>query len=177
MAPDARTAAPRPLALAPAAPGTLLLSAMPGRFTPLAAFEAAVEQHRIGLILCLTGHEEIAAKSPDYAAALEGGRVRPGWQAHAIADFGTPEDAMGFARFLARGAEALRAGDTVLLHCAAGIGRTGTAALCLLHVLGLPAAEAEARVRAAGSHPETEAQQAFVARFRTEQPMGSVVGV
>jgi len=148
---------------------------MPGRFTPWAAFAATVQQHRIGLVLCLTGPDEIAAKAPAYAQALQAGALRARWQAHPVLDFGVPADLDGFAGFLATGAAALRAGDAVLLHCAAGIGRTGSAALCLLHLLGLPEADAEARVTAAGSHPETPAQREFVARFRASHPSGQML--
>jgi hypothetical protein len=155
-------------------PGMLLLSSMPGRLAPWAEFQDAVERRRVGLILCLTGPEEIAAKSPDYAAALKAGTLRPRWQAHAVADFGTPDDAYSFAHFLAAGGHALQAGEAVLLHCAAGIGRTGGAALCLLHLIGVPQAEADAQVVAAGSHPETPAQQDFVVRFRAAQSPGRI---
>ena len=161
---------PRRLALDPGAPGALWLSAMPGRFAPFEEFDAALARHRIGLVLCLTGPEEIAAKAPAYAAALQAGALRARWQAHAVEDFGVPAEADRFAAFLGAGAAALRAGDAVLLHCAAGIGRTGSAALCLLHLLGVPEAAAEARVTAAGSHPETAAQRAFVDRFRAAHP-------
>ena len=61
--------------------------------------------------------------------------------------------------------DALRGGESVLLHCAAGIGRTGTAAACVLKHLGLPTAQALQRVREAGSNPETALQSGLVERF------------
>ena len=48
------------------------------------------------------------------------------------------------------------------MHCAAGIGRTGTLAVCVLLALGLGAAEARAAVRSAGSSPQTAAQEDIV---------------
>ena len=58
-----------------------------------------------------------------------------------------------------------KAGDAVMLHCAAGIGRTGTAAACLLKRLGLSSSEAIQRVRDAGSNPENALQSGLVDRF------------
>lgn len=59
----------------------------------------------------------------------------------------------------------IRQGGTVLLHCAAGVGRTGTAAVCILLTLGLPLHEAYGLVRSAGSGPETPEQRRFVEDF------------
>ena len=56
-------------------------------------------------------------------------------------------------------------GQQVLLHCAAGIGRTGTVAACVLKHLGLPAALALARVRAAGSNPQSALQSGWIDQF------------
>jgi protein-tyrosine phosphatase len=62
-------------------------------------------------------------------------------------------------------ADDLRAGESVLLHCAAGIGRTGTAAACVLKSLGLTRDEALERVRAAGSDPQSAAQSGLIDAF------------
>jgi len=53
----------------------------------------------------------------------------------------------------------------VLVHCAAGIGRTGTVAACLLKRLGVPTAVALRRVREAGSNPESALQSGLIERF------------
>jgi protein-tyrosine phosphatase len=82
-----------------------------------------------------------------------------------VQDYGVPGDAAAFADFVAGLAALLRAGEGVAIHCAGGVGRTGLTALCLLTALGLDADAARARVEAAGSHPETDAQAAFVAAF------------
>ena len=52
-------------------------------------------------------------------------------------NFGLPEDPAAFRRDMPQIAQALRDGDAVLLHCAAGMGRTGSAAACVLKALGL----------------------------------------
>lgn len=58
---------------------------------------------------------------------------------------------------------ALEAGERVLLHCRAGLGRTGTVAALMLIERGAGAAEAMARVRAVRPGAiETRAQEAFL---------------
>ena len=59
-------------------------------------------------------------------------------------------------------ADRVRAGDGLVLHCAAGIGRTGTTAACLLKRLGLPTVQALQRVRQAGSDPESALQRGLI---------------
>ncbi len=143
--------------------GGLWLSAMPGRTAPLSDFLAVTAENRIGHVLCLTSEAEIAQRSPDYAALLVAGKLPWTWRTHPIADFGIPDDPADFATWISDGAALLRAGERLVLHCGAGIGRTGLAALCLLRALGLDREEAERRVRAAGSFPETAEQLAFSA--------------
>jgi hypothetical protein len=96
-----------------------------------------------------------------------------------VPDFGLPARAAMRATLDAIAA-ALGAGEGVYLHCRAGVGRTGTVAGCWLVEQGLDAGEALAllqrKFQAAGqSHggrptPETEAQRAFVAAWRTGLP-------
>ena len=62
-------------------------------------------------------------------------------------------------------ARELQGGASVLLHCAAGIGRTGTMAACVLKQLGVPREEALWRVRDAGSSPESAVQSGLVDEF------------
>jgi protein-tyrosine phosphatase len=59
-------------------------------------------------------------------------------------------------------ADTLRHGYTVLIHCGAGVGRPGMAAICVLLALGHPLDPAIAAVRRARSHPETQDQLAYV---------------
>jgi protein-tyrosine phosphatase len=61
----------------------------------------------------------------------------------------------------------LRAGDTVVVHCMGGLGRSGTIAACVLTARGLDPEAAVAAVRAARRGAlETPAQVAFAALFR-----------
>jgi protein-tyrosine phosphatase len=76
-----------------------------------------------------------------------------------------PEDRAAFRREVQHIANALRLGDAVLLHCAAGMGRTGSTAACVLKALGLDTEEALQRVRDAGSNPQNAQQSGVVDWF------------
>src|SRR5436853_550334 len=130
----------RRVALPPDVPGQLWLGPMPGRFNAWPAFEAQAQRTGLGLVVCLTPRSELAELSPDYHAAVVAGRVDFRWLHLPMRNFGVPEDPAGFRRDVNDIAAAVRRGEAVLLHCAAGIGRTGTTAACVLKALGLDAA-------------------------------------
>ncbi len=141
----------------------LWLSAMPGLAAPMEEYVSALHARRIADILCLTSAGEIAGASPEYAAALRDVTLACRVHPFPIADFGTPGDAQAFTDWVGRQAAALHAGTPMLLHCRAGIGRTGMVAICLLRALGFT--DARERVEAAGSRPETPEQLAVAAPF------------
>ena len=155
----------RRVELPPGIAGSLWLGSMPGRFEAWSTFEQQAQRSGLGLVVCLTPRSELSELSPDYHAAVVAGRVPFRWQLVAMRNFGVPEDAAAFRRDIAGIAVALRTGDSVLLHCAAGMGRTGTAAACVLKALGLDAAEALQRVRDAGSNPQNAQQSGLVDWF------------
>lgn len=155
----------RPVILPPAVPGSLWLSSMPGRFSPWTAFENEARRADLALVVCLTPRDELAELSPAYHQAVAQGTVPFRWLNLPMPNFGLPEDPAGFRRDIGRIADDLRAGDSVLLHCAAGLGRTGTAAACVLKALGLAEEEALDRVRQAGSNPQNAQQSGLVGWF------------
>lgn len=138
--------------------GRLFLHSMPGRYEPYQATLEAVRRKGITQVVCLTALEEITAKAPDYARALQ--RNEAPWQQRMfpIVDFGVPGDWPGFLALVQGIAADLRSGAYILLHCAAGIGRTGTVASCVLVALGLAPDDAARRVRDAGSYAERPEQ-------------------
>lgn len=155
----------RPLHLPQTTPGRLWLHAMPGRREDWLTFLREAEAVALQRIVCLTPRSEIALLSPQYLRAIEEGLLPCALQEIAMADFGLSADAQAFADGVRELARALRAGESALLHCAAGIGRTGTVAACVLKALGLPTAEALVRVAAAGSRPESALQSGWVDAF------------
>lgn len=155
----------RPVELPPAVPGSLWLSAMPGRYGTMREFEERARSGGLKVVVCLTPRDEIEELSPDYAAAILRGGAPYEWMHLPVPNFGVPPDAAKFREAIRRIAARLQAGESVLMHCAAGMGRTGSAAACVLKALGLRTDEALDRVRAAGSNPQNAAQSGFVEWF------------
>ena len=155
----------RPVELPPAVPGRLWLGSMPGRFETWTAFEQQAQRNDLALVVCLTPRTELAELSPAYHAAVTAGRLPFRWQEVAMRNFGLPPEPAAFRRDIQHVADTLQRGESVLLHCAAGLGRTGTAAACVLKALGLGTEEALARVRAAGSNPQNAEQSGLVDWF------------
>ena len=110
----------------------------------------------------LTGLHEIADRYPDYVVWLEAAGDRAIWWP--IPDLHAPILA-AMIPFADRLAGLLRAGDDVVLHCGAGIGRAGTTAACTLIRLGLSEHDALAAVTAARpmAGPEVGPQRDLVA--------------
>ena len=155
----------RPVDLPPSVGGHLWLHSMPGRFESWPDFLAEAARVRLALLVCLTPRHELALLSPCYDDALRAGALPMQWLALPMRDLGLAIRRAPFRDGIDAIAERLRDGDAALLHCAAGIGRTGTAAACLLVRLGLARDEALARVRAAGSNPESALQSGLVDAF------------
>ena len=155
----------RPVVLPPQVPGSLWLGSMPGRFESWSAFEAQAQRAQLALVVCLTPRSELAELSPAYHAAVAQGTVPFRWLNLPMPNFGVPDDPAAFRSEVQQIAAALQHGDTVLLHCAAGLGRTGSTAACVLKVLGLGTEEALQRVRDAGSNPQNAQQWGLVDWF------------
>jgi protein-tyrosine phosphatase len=155
----------RNLPLPPEFAGQVWLASMPGRFESWSAFEREARAAGIATVVCLAPREELAELSPEYHAALARGRLPFRWMLLPMRNFGLPDDPAAFRRDIAGIAQSVRGGDRVLLHCAAGLGRTGSAAACLLKALGIDEQDALQRVRAAGSNPQNAQQSGLVHWF------------
>ena len=151
--------------LSPPSSGRLWLQSMPGRLESWSAFLDEARLRQLHLVVCLNPLEEVAQLSPGYHKAIAEGRLPFRWQHLPMRDFGLGADPQAFRQGVEQIAHSLVLGEQVLLHCAAGIGRTGTVAACVLKRLGLPREAALAAVRAAGSNPQSALQSGWVDQF------------
>jgi len=97
------------------------------------------------MVVCLCQRHELANRYPAYVDWLDDPTSSSVWWP--IHDLGAaPVDAT--VPFVDELAVRLRFGERLLVHCAAGIGRAGTTAVCVLIRLGMPMTDALATVRA-----------------------------
>jgi len=143
-------------------PGKLWLSSMPGRFEPMEEFLGWCRGVSVDEIVCLVGSEEIAEKSSEYAAVLEAGSCPLPVEQFPIPDYGAPKDIEVFVAMARHVAEQLQTGRKIVLHCAAGHGRTGMFAVVVLLASGMPLKSALVAVQAAGSEPDTADQNTLI---------------
>ena len=148
--------------------GTLFVMPAP----PANTLEACINQCKslgITTIVSLLGHEEAVHLGLANEAAVCKANCLT-FMHHPIEDFGLPEIAE-FRDLVTGLARQLEAGNTIALHCRAGIGRTGTTASCILQVLGKSAAAAIEIVSAARRKdiPDTAEQTDFIKRFAEAQ--------
>lgn len=142
---------------------------MPGRTLDWPDFIAEAHARDLGLVVCLTPVEEMEDLSPAYARAVSLREIpfetEGSWMHLPARNFGTPADPQRFRQGITSIAQRLQAGDAVLLHCAAGMGRTGTAAACVLKSLGYDSATALRRIQEAGSNPQNALQSGVIDWF------------
>ena len=120
----------------------------------------------VGLVLSLIEDWEVPRRAPGLFEAL----VQEGVDLHRypIADFGVPREAPGFRQVLRDVGARLAAGDGVLVHCNAGLGRTAVVLASILKDHGLvidPVTELRRIYRA--SAMQEPVQEAFVRALLT----------
>jgi protein-tyrosine phosphatase len=133
----------------PVGQGQLALCRMPGAVTPLAADVRALADLGATCVLTLTPQAELQkAGSADLAAVLAAQGMD--WLHLPIDDFGTPSPAQQADwDALSRMVQArIDKGETIAIHCRAGLGRTGMIALRLMAQHGELPETALARLRA-----------------------------
>jgi protein-tyrosine phosphatase len=141
------------------AEGRLLCGPRPSR--PFRDGVAELIDSGVGTIACLLDDHEMSAelRAAYETSALE--IVR-----HPIPDFGRSADRDELVAFVDDLLDRLRRGETIYLHCRAGIGRTGTVLACLLKRAG--AVDDPVTLVRAIYDPralETEEQQRFARGF------------
>jgi atypical dual specificity phosphatase len=152
----------RPLSLPQEVSGKVYLSSMPGYNEDFRLDRDTIRAAGVDTVLCLTGLPEIEKNSPPYAEAIKA-HLLP-WQQTMLPmpDLGAADDRDAWLARVRDISDQVKGGSTVLIHCAAGIGRTGTAAVCLLMTLGMRRDDAWKAVLAAGSRPEANPQVGLI---------------
>jgi len=141
------------------AAGRLICGPRPSR--PFRAGLAALVDAGVSTIACLLDDHEMPA---ELVAAYDTSAVTV--LRYAIPDFGRPASAGGLAAFVNDLLDRLRRGETIYLHCLAGIGRTGTVLACLLKTAGAAGDPVELVRRIYDPRAlETEEQQRFARAF------------
>lgn len=152
----------RAVELPDAVAGRLYLGSMPGRYEAFDDAWSTIVRHGVARVVCLVPPDELRDKSPRYARALDERKTPWKHESFPVEDLDAPADREAFWALAQKAARRLAAGETLLVHCAAGIGRSGTFAVCVLLALGLDADAARDAVRRAGSGPQNTAQDEVV---------------
>ena len=157
--------------------GRLAVSPLPGssmiQRSP-AADLATIRQEGVDQIVCLMEDHEFVKWD---AAELLGSYQRAGFgvQRFPIPDHGVCDvaDMRAIVRWLS---DRLAGGDSVLVHCVGGLGRSGIVAACYLVAEGLSAEQAIAEVRLVRSPYaiETAEQEEFVRNFTCDPGLAAV---
>jgi protein-tyrosine phosphatase len=137
---------------------------MPGRYEDLDMLTDELIKKEIHTIICLTDKEEIKEKSPQYLNAIETGKLQNiNIIYNPVSDYQIPTDKQSLEKYestLHKAFHLLRS-ENILIHCAGGVGRTGTFTVIFLRMLGFPYEEALKITKDSGSGPENPEQQNF----------------
>jgi protein-tyrosine phosphatase len=157
----------RMVELSPEISGKLYLHSMPGRNETLDTFLMQATKNEIDLVVSLAADEELSRLSPDYALCVKEDTFPFKRKSFVIEDYGVPSDLVSFIDFVADLAQDIFTGQSVLIHCAAGIGRTGLAAASVFMQLGYPIQKAISVISRAGSSPEIGEQGGYLLALDT----------
>lgn len=148
--------------------GNIYLHSMPGKKEPLSEILDEIKFKGIRTVISLNDRKEIAVNSPDYLALIDSEHCPLSVHLAAVPDFGVPasnEEIADYRSLVAKALHSLESGS-ILIHCGAGVGRTGTFAVVLLRAAGVSFNDALEMVREAGSNPKSGLQLEFSRDFK-----------
>jgi protein-tyrosine phosphatase len=140
---------------------------MPGKnHVPFIEDQSEILKKGITTVLRLASNDETKVKSPEYHYAIKSKNLK--WKEiyYPVEDFSAPKDVESFIQLVETILKVLKSGENVLVHCGAGIGRTGTFSIALLYKLGFDTDNASKMVAHAGSRPENEEQDGFLTKYK-----------
>ena len=128
--------------------------------------EAVLAQVGADVVVCLNELGELSSRYPDYVEWLRHNQAEGRAEWFPIPDLHVP-DVAELDALLTRLQARLAAGEGLIVHCGAGIGRAGTVAVALLLRLGVPLDEALAHVGASrpSAGPQTAIQDDLLAQL------------
>ncbi|MGZ9099929.1 MAG: protein-tyrosine phosphatase family protein [Brevundimonas sp.] len=151
------------------ASGRLGVAARPEGGDGLDAEMAGLAYDRVDHLVSLLrpGEADVLGLAEEGAAALRRG---VGFYNFPIIDHGVPTDMVAYRRVAHAIDRRLHAGQTIVIHCRAGLGRAPSLAVCALIEGGEHPDEAVLRVGKARGRPvpETDAQLAFIRAFAAD---------
>lgn len=148
--------------------GQLFLHSMPGRHESLDDSIKEIDEKGISKVVSLTSLQEIEEISPEFAEAIHSHTFQINRISFPIEDYSIPSEPYAFIDLANDLATALKNGERILIHCAGGIGRTGTLAVSVLLSLGIEQSKARQLVKIAGSGPVTPEQKTFLNWVKSE---------
>ena len=138
--------------------GTLFLGPVPCRYETKEMFDTWLIEKNISLVVCLLSDEDIRDRSPEYWYLIRKSGRKWEHRQFPIPDLGVPSDRDKYFHLACSVSRDLNNGRNTLIHCGAGIGRTGCLCMVVLRILGLSLKNAKTNTNSAGGCPENEVQ-------------------
>ncbi|HWQ67204.1 MAG TPA: hypothetical protein VN372_10070 [Methanospirillum sp.] len=138
--------------------GELYLGPVPCRYESREVFEAWAARKNITDVACLLSNHDILERSPEYPYVINNPNKKWRHRQFPVPDFGIPFDREEYLKFACSIAIGIKEGKITLVHCGAGIGRTGCLSIVVLLLLGFSLEEAKNMTHHAGGSPENEKQ-------------------
>ncbi len=136
------------------------LHSIPGRNESWDEFVYGLKEMSIDVLVNLVPLKEIKYVYPDYYKQISEGSLPTEYKYFPITDYSAPssDERTEYKEFISSILKLIRNDKRILIHCGAGIGRTGTVAACILLKAGLSLEKSMEIVDLAGSGAEVDEQ-------------------